>query len=88
MASNLKFALIGAGFIGRSHALAISAVNKVFADLELQALPNCIAEQDAVPGHDDRAVSTEQHVDQALHVITAGDKSSAVLVTGVRTRVT
>ena len=47
MASNLKFALIGAGFIGRSHALAISAVNKVFADLELQALPNCIAEQDA-----------------------------------------
>jgi len=31
---SLKFGLIGAGFIGRTHALAIHAARQVFSDLE------------------------------------------------------
>ena len=39
MKPELKLGLIGAGFIGGSHALAVSAVNRVFAELPLQAVP-------------------------------------------------
>lgn len=44
MAVEIKIGLIGAGFIGRSHALAISAVNGVFGDGSLTAIPEILAE--------------------------------------------
>lgn len=40
----LKLALIGAGFIGRSHALAIQAVNRVFPLCPLAARAHVVAE--------------------------------------------
>lgn len=42
----IKIGLIGAGFIGRSHALAISAVNGVFGDGSTLAVPWVLAEAD------------------------------------------
>lgn len=46
MPSDTRFALIGAGFIGRSHALAIHAVNLAFPDLPLKAKAHILAEGD------------------------------------------
>ncbi len=39
MKPELRLGLIGAGFIGGSHALAVGAVNRVFADAPLRAVP-------------------------------------------------
>ena len=36
MVKEVRVALIGAGFIGRTHALAINAVNQIFSDLPLR----------------------------------------------------
>jgi predicted dehydrogenase len=47
MKPSLNLALVGAGFIGRSHALAIHAVNRTFPDVPLQAVPLILAELDA-----------------------------------------
>lgn len=47
MASDVKIALIGAGFIGRTHALAVHAVNRTFPGAPLKARPYIIAEADA-----------------------------------------
>lgn len=44
MTSETRFALIGAGFIGRSHALAIHAANLAFPDLPLKARAHILAE--------------------------------------------
>ena len=44
---NLKFGLIGAGFIGRTHALAIHAARQVFADLEYLPAPHMLCEVSA-----------------------------------------
>ena len=44
---NLKFGLIGAGFIGRTHALAIHAARQVFADLEYLPVPHMLCEVSA-----------------------------------------
>nr|WP_276562475.1 Gfo/Idh/MocA family oxidoreductase [Hoeflea prorocentri] len=38
--------MIGAGFIGRSHALAINAVNRVFGQDLFEAIPHVLAEAD------------------------------------------
>jgi predicted dehydrogenase len=46
MSKALRLALIGAGFIGRSHALAIAAVNRVFTASPLRAIPFVLAEAD------------------------------------------
>ena len=46
MSDDIRMALIGAGFIGKSHALAIGAVNRVFADCPLRAIPFVLAEAD------------------------------------------
>ncbi len=46
MKPELKIGLIGAGFIGGSHALAIGAVNRVFADVPLRAVPAVLADVD------------------------------------------
>ena len=46
MGRAIKLGLIGAGFIGRSHALAIHAVNRVFPAAPLQAVPFILAEED------------------------------------------
>lgn len=46
MARELRLALIGAGFIGKSHALAMHAVNRVFADCPIKARPFILAEAD------------------------------------------
>lgn len=43
---DIKFGLIGAGFIGRSHALAINAVSRVFGDAVPQAVPHMLVEAD------------------------------------------
>ncbi|MEP2531927.1 Gfo/Idh/MocA family oxidoreductase [Shimia sp.] len=42
----IKIGLIGAGFIGRSHALAINAVNRVFGDEHFVATPHMLVEAD------------------------------------------
>lgn len=42
----IKIGLIGAGFIGRSHALAIKAVNSVFGSKSALAIPWMLAEAD------------------------------------------
>jgi predicted dehydrogenase len=47
MKKNLKFGLIGAGFIGRTHALAIHAARQVFADLEYLPVPHMLCEVSA-----------------------------------------
>jgi predicted dehydrogenase len=44
---NLKFGLVGAGFIGRTHALAIHATRQVFADLEYLPVPHMLCEVSA-----------------------------------------
>lgn len=44
MARQIRIGLIGAGFIGASHALAANAVNRVFADLPLIVRPAVVAE--------------------------------------------
>lgn len=44
LAPDLRLALIGAGFIGRSHALAIHAVNLVFASCPFRARAHVVAE--------------------------------------------
>jgi len=41
---SLKFGLIGAGFIGRTHALAIHAARQVFSDLEYMPVPQMLCE--------------------------------------------
>jgi predicted dehydrogenase len=41
---SLKFGLIGAGFIGRTHALAIHAARQVFADLEYLPVAHMLCE--------------------------------------------
>lgn len=43
----MRFALVGAGFIGRIHGLAIQAVNRVFADLPLRAEATVLIDRDA-----------------------------------------
>lgn len=42
----IKVGLIGAGFIGRSHALAINAVNRVFGRAKFKAVPHMLVEAD------------------------------------------
>lgn len=42
----IKIGLIGAGFIGRSHALAIRAINSVFGDSSSRVIPWVLAEAD------------------------------------------
>jgi predicted dehydrogenase len=44
MKKNLKFGLIGAGFIGRTHAFAIHAARQVFADLEYLPVAHMLCE--------------------------------------------
>ena len=46
MARSLRMGLIGAGFIGRSHGLAIRAVNAVFQDCPITAIPHILADAD------------------------------------------
>ena len=44
MKKNLKLGLVGAGFIGRAHALAIHAARHVFADLEYLPVAHMLCE--------------------------------------------
>ena len=44
--SRIRMALIGAGFIGRSHGLAIRAVNAVFQDVPLRASAHVLCDLD------------------------------------------
>ncbi|MBX3568110.1 MAG: Gfo/Idh/MocA family oxidoreductase [Rhizobiaceae bacterium] len=75
----MKIALVGAGFIGRSHALAIHAVNKVFPACPLTAVAHVVAEADdararaaaAALGFDHAAGRWEEAVDMADAVIVA-----------------
>jgi len=46
MKTQLNFGLIGAGFIGRSHALALSAVGMVFADCPISARRDVLCDVD------------------------------------------
>lgn len=47
MKRELKIALVGAGFIGRSHALAVHAVNRIFPACPVKARPFVLAEAGA-----------------------------------------
>ena len=79
MPSDTRFALIGAGFIGRSHALAIHAVNLAFPDLPLKAKAHILAEGDEARaseaarrlGFDHWTSSWETAVDEADAVVVA-----------------
>ncbi len=44
---SVRFALVGAGFIGRIHGLAIQAVNRVFGDAPLRAEASVLIDRDA-----------------------------------------
>ena len=46
MAQQIRIALIGAGFIGRSHALALTAVNRVFGRDAVEAIPEVLVDLD------------------------------------------
>lgn len=43
----VRFALVGAGFIGRIHGLALQAVNRVFGDTPLKAAATVLVDTDA-----------------------------------------
>ena len=44
----VRIGLIGVGFVGRSHALAVRAINAVFPDCPIEAEPHILA--DEAPG--------------------------------------
>lgn len=46
MARSLRVGLIGAGFIGRSHGLAIAAVSRVFPEIPIRAEPHILCDLD------------------------------------------
>lgn len=79
MQRDLKFALVGAGFIGRSHALAIHAVNRTFPSVPIGAKAHILAELDegrarraaAELGFDRWTTSWEEAVDEADAVVIA-----------------
>lgn len=48
---DMKVGLIGAGFIGGSHALAMNAVNRVFGDTVPFVVPHMLVEADAAKAH-------------------------------------
>lgn len=77
MATTLRVGLIGAGFIGRSHGLAIGAVNRVFPGT-LRAEPHILCDLDAA-----RAASSAQTLGFARHTTdwrVAVDASDAVII--------
>ncbi len=51
----VRIGLIGAGFIGRSHGLAVRAVNGVFPECPINAVPHILA--DEAPGKAERAAA-------------------------------
>src|SRR5690606_3390754 len=79
MKRDLNLALVGAGFIGRSHALAIHAVNRVFPTCALRAQPFILAEANQGRAADAAAefgfrhwtASWEEAVDRADAVVLA-----------------
>jgi predicted dehydrogenase len=79
MTPDIRFALIGGGFIGRSHALAIHAANLAFPDLPLRTRAHILAEGDearardaaARLGFDHWTASWEEAVDAAQAVVIA-----------------
>src|SRR4051794_20525916 len=78
MSRSLRLGLIGAGFIGRSHALAIRAVNAVFPDCPIEANAHILADADerrlaaAAPlGFRHLTTSWEKAVDEADAIIIA-----------------
>ena len=78
MSRTLRLGLIGAGFIGRSHALAIRAINATFADCPIKVTPHILADADegrlakaASLGFAQMTTSWEKAVDEADAVIIA-----------------
>jgi predicted dehydrogenase len=51
----VRIGLIGVGFVGRSHALAVRAINAVFPDCPIEAEPHILA--DEAPGKAERAAA-------------------------------
>ena len=45
--NEVRFALVGAGFIGRIHGLALQAVNRVFGNAPLTAVASVLVDADA-----------------------------------------
>lgn len=78
MRRDVKIGLIGGGFIGRAHALAIHAVNAVFRDRGYQAQAHILAEIDV-----DRATAAAQSLGFARGTADwreAVDASDAVII--------
>src|SRR3954452_11967139 len=79
MSRTLRIALVGAGFIGRTHALAIRAVNATFAGSAFTAEPHILADADPARlaamatslGFAHATLSWEEAVDAADAVIIA-----------------
>jgi predicted dehydrogenase len=77
MAQGLRIGLVGAGFIGRSHALAVKAVGGVFPDCP-PVIAECVADADAA-----RAEAIARQVGFRSHTSdwrAAVDASDAVIV--------
>ena len=57
MKRQVRIGLIGAGFIGRSHGLAVRAVNGVFPECPINAVPHILA--DEAPGKAEREAAVD-----------------------------
>ncbi len=78
MKLSLRIGLIGAGFIGRSHGLAVRAVNAVFGDCPLSAQPYILADSD--PQRLKRAASSLGFANATTDWREAVDKADAVII--------
>lgn len=76
--SDLRIGLIGAGFIGRSHGLAIRAVNGVFADLPYRVVAHMLCDIDLNRAQNQaRALGFAQATDDAKATI---EQCDAVII--------
>jgi predicted dehydrogenase len=84
MKHRLRIGLIGGGFIGRSHGLAVRAVNAVFADCPIFAEPHILADADpqrlkiasASLGFEKATTDWREAVDEADAIIIAVPSNS------------
>ena len=78
MRRSVRIGLIGAGFIGRSHGLAVRAVNAVFPDCPIDAEPHILA--DEAPGKAERAAAALRFSRATADWREAVDAADAIII--------